>query len=292
MSNFFEAPTINFKTTTLNGAIDDSVQTIAVNSATNLVAPGYIIIDRVNAAGTSTPDSREVIYYTGISTSNLTGCVRGADGSTARSHSDGAIVETTFTVGMWNDMVDILGVVMTKDSALKSYISPVSIARVETAYLNGAFINGVRLAVSSIASIAEIQTPKITATKFAGHTGQFVWTTAGSLTTSRATAATDTHLPFLRARKDLTVNNIWAGVNSAPSLSIARFDIAYAATPTSSLARLGEVYVDIGESTSDSAVTAATIAFSSLASGMLIYPSVGMHGGSGDLTLTIDATER
>ena len=54
MSNFFEAPTINFKTTTLNGAIDDSVQTIAVNSATNLVAPGYIIIDRVNAAGTST----------------------------------------------------------------------------------------------------------------------------------------------------------------------------------------------------------------------------------------------
>src|SRR3990167_196968 len=103
MGNLFKAPTSNFFSTTLNGAINDAVQTITLTTTTGLQAPGYIVVNRQDSSGTDTPSSREVISFTGISGSDLTGCTRAADGSTARSHSNGAIVESNFTVGMWNN---------------------------------------------------------------------------------------------------------------------------------------------------------------------------------------------
>lgn len=103
MASLYKAPTVNFKSNDLNGAINDSVTTITLTSTTDLQAPGYIVIDREDGAGAATPAKREVVSYTGISSNDLTGCSRGADGSTARSHSDGALVEATFTVGMWNN---------------------------------------------------------------------------------------------------------------------------------------------------------------------------------------------
>ena len=83
-AGLFKAPTINFKSTSLDGAINDSATTISVTSATNMQAPGYIVIDREDGSGTATPNSREVVKFTGISSNDLTGCTRGADGSTAR----------------------------------------------------------------------------------------------------------------------------------------------------------------------------------------------------------------
>lgn len=103
MANLVKAPTKDFVSTTLNGTIDDSVSTITLTSTSNLQAPGYVVIDREDSSGTSTPNKREVVYYTGISGSDLTGCVRGADNSTARSHNSSAIVETNMTVGTWNN---------------------------------------------------------------------------------------------------------------------------------------------------------------------------------------------
>lgn len=98
------APSSNFWSTTLDGSINDSVQTITLSSTTGLEAPGYLIIDREDSSGTATPSSREVIYYTGISSNDLTGVTRGSDGSTARSHSDGALTESTMTIGMFNGL--------------------------------------------------------------------------------------------------------------------------------------------------------------------------------------------
>jgi len=106
MTSLFKAPTSNFWSTTLNGAIDDSVDSITLNSATGLQAPGYLIIDREDGNGNITSDKREIISFTGISTNTLTGVTRGADNSTATSHSDGALVEATFTVGIHNDSRD------------------------------------------------------------------------------------------------------------------------------------------------------------------------------------------
>jgi len=133
-NTFYTAPTANYVSKTLNGAIDDTQTTITLNNATNLQAPGYVVIDRTTASGTATPDNREVVSYTGISGSDLTGCTRGADGSTARAHSDAAVVETMPTVGMWNSLTTIVATAMTGDGYLKAINSPVSIARVETPF--------------------------------------------------------------------------------------------------------------------------------------------------------------
>lgn len=145
MPTFFTAPTINYKQTTLNGAITDSAGTITVNSATNLQAPGYIVIDRVDANGVSTPNAREVVSYTGISGSDLTGCVRGADGSTQQAHSDAAVVETMPTVGMWNSLTTIVATAITSDGYLRATASPVTVGRLEAKNL-----------YASVASIAQV----------------------------------------------------------------------------------------------------------------------------------------
>lgn len=129
MPTLFVAPTANFVQTTLNGNINDSQSTITLNSTSNLQAPGYIVIDRVDSGNTATPNAREIVFYTGVSGNDLTGCTRGADNSTARSHSSGAIVETTPSVGMWNSLATIIDRAITNDGYLKAIASPVSIAR-------------------------------------------------------------------------------------------------------------------------------------------------------------------
>jgi len=67
-------------TTTLNEDLDTSETSIDVVSATGLTASGTIVVDT------------ESITYSGISTNTLTGCVRGANGTTAAAHLTGAVV--------------------------------------------------------------------------------------------------------------------------------------------------------------------------------------------------------
>lgn len=148
-STIYTAPTANYLSKTLNGSIGDSDDTITLNNTTSMQAPGYIVIDRTNSAGTATPDNREVVSYTGISGSDLTGCARGADGSTNRAHADGAIVETMPTVGMWNSLATIVDQAVTGDGYLKAIGSPVSIARMQI----------IQEAVTSIASITRLEGP-------------------------------------------------------------------------------------------------------------------------------------
>ena len=71
--------------TTLNGVHTDAITTISLASGTgaNYPASGTIII------------GSEAISYTGVSTDDLTGCTRGALGTTAAAHSDGDAVHST-----------------------------------------------------------------------------------------------------------------------------------------------------------------------------------------------------
>lgn len=147
MATLFRAPGVNFLSTTLNGAISDAATTITLNSTTNLRAPGYLVINREDGSGNATPNAREVIYFTGISGSDITGVTRAADGSTARSHSDGALVEPTMTVGLYNSLVSIVDSGLDNNGYLRAIASPVSIARLETN----------QIALNSIASITELQ---------------------------------------------------------------------------------------------------------------------------------------
>jgi hypothetical protein len=67
-------------TNQLNGAIDNAVTTITVDSTTGFPATGILDI------GT------ELITYTAKTGTDFTGCVRGTNGTTAASHADNAIV--------------------------------------------------------------------------------------------------------------------------------------------------------------------------------------------------------
>ena len=74
---------------TLNGAINNSVTSIVLTSAASFTTSGTVVIDSEN------------ITYTGKSVNTLTGCTRGASGSTAASHSSGAVVQQSDTFTGW-----------------------------------------------------------------------------------------------------------------------------------------------------------------------------------------------
>lgn len=97
--------------TTLNGAITVSDETITLTMVAGLPSGGGIlVIDRINASGTATPDTREYISYTGVSGMTITGATRGLAGSTAQAHSSGAIVEEVWSVTHVLDLISFLGV--------------------------------------------------------------------------------------------------------------------------------------------------------------------------------------
>src|SRR3990167_3605431 len=156
MATIFLAPTANFIQKTLSGAITDSADTITLNNVTNLTAPGYAVINRVNSAGTATPNSREVVFYTDLSGSDLTGVTRGADGSTNRAHGDSSIVEFTPTVGMWNSLATVVSTGFTGDGYLKAVSSPVSLAILHTGTriaLSGASVTGILTGINMVFGI-------------------------------------------------------------------------------------------------------------------------------------------
>jgi len=164
MATFYKAPTSNYWSTTLNGAINDSVDTITLTTTSGLQAPGVIVINREDGAGTATPSAREIVHYTGISSNDLTGCTRGEENSTARSHNDGALVEAVFTVEHWNDLRDAVAVAISTDGTNIAVSGTASIATLRPVTTVGAV-----MAVTSIASIARVETAWLDA-----NDGEFV----------------------------------------------------------------------------------------------------------------------
>ena len=74
---------------TLNGGIDAVVTTITVFDTTAFTATGAIWIDG------------EYITYTGTTATDFTGCVRGANGTTAAAHLTGALVSQATSFPGW-----------------------------------------------------------------------------------------------------------------------------------------------------------------------------------------------
>ena len=75
--------------TTVNEDLDASETTITLTSAAAFPTAGTILINS------------ELITYTGKSSNDLTGCTRGASGSTAATHSNGATVTDASDFGGW-----------------------------------------------------------------------------------------------------------------------------------------------------------------------------------------------
>ena len=79
----------------LNGAINNSVTTITVDSTTGFAATGTLLIDS------------ELITYTGKTGTDFTGCTRGASGTTAASHLDNATVFDALTFVGWGQAATV-----------------------------------------------------------------------------------------------------------------------------------------------------------------------------------------
>jgi hypothetical protein len=89
------------------GAVaDGTTQTVPLSSVTNLPTDTavVVVIDRVDADGTATPQYEETLIGV-VSGTNLVNCVRGAEG-TAQAHNAGAVVEVLFTAKGFNDLID------------------------------------------------------------------------------------------------------------------------------------------------------------------------------------------
>ena len=239
MANFYKAPVSNYWSTTLNGAINDSVDTITLTSTTGLQSPGALVINREDGSGTATPTAREIIHYTGTSGTDLTGCTRGEEGSTARSHSDGALVEAVFTVEHWNDLRDAVASVVSTDGANIAVTGTASIAAI-----NSPFLTGARIATTSIASIARVQTKWLQATD--GEFTKFNTTSVASI-----------------ARGEFAFAEIkQAAVPSIASIALVQYEASKPATTTDSDA--ATVTMDFNASNSHTVVLGGdrTIAFS------------------------------
>jgi hypothetical protein len=92
-SNLYIA--VNGLQTTLAASILATDTTIQLASTTSFPTTGYVTID-----------NSEVVNYTGISGSNLTGCIRGADGTTAAPHTLGVTVGLTIVAAHHNLLKD------------------------------------------------------------------------------------------------------------------------------------------------------------------------------------------
>ena len=89
----FGGTVANALTTTLNGAINASTTTIVLTTVVNFPSTG------TNHISIGSED----ISYTGISGNTLTGVTRGARGTTAASHSDGATITNTSDFVAWGE---------------------------------------------------------------------------------------------------------------------------------------------------------------------------------------------
>jgi len=85
---------VNSLQTTLGSPAGSGDVTLTLVSTTGFPTAGYVTIDN------------EVISYTGVSGGTLTGCTRGADGTTAAAHSAGAAVSATIVAAHHNSLKD------------------------------------------------------------------------------------------------------------------------------------------------------------------------------------------
>lgn len=142
-ATLFKSSTGNAFNTTLNGTISDSDDTITLTTTSGLQTPGVVVIDRIDANDEATPTVREYVSFTGISSSDLTGCTRGLGGSVAQEHSSSAKVEEVFSISHWNSMIDFLQVSHDSDGKIVTSLATIAQVRIVT-HLNasGASISG------------------------------------------------------------------------------------------------------------------------------------------------------
>lgn len=94
--------------TTLSSGITDVAGSMDVADASKIVSPCYLVIDRVDSAGTLKATSLwEYVKVTNVSSNTLT-ITRAQGGSTGQAHGSGAVVEAVITGSMFEDWYAVL----------------------------------------------------------------------------------------------------------------------------------------------------------------------------------------
>jgi hypothetical protein len=94
--------------TTLSSGITDVAGSMDVSDASKIVAPCYLVIDRVDSSGTLKSTSLwEYVKVTNVASNTLT-VTRAQGGSTGQAHGSGAVVEAVVTSSMFEDWYDAL----------------------------------------------------------------------------------------------------------------------------------------------------------------------------------------
>lgn len=94
--------------TTLSAGITDVAGSMDVADASKIVAPCYLVIDRVDSSGALKSTTLwEYVKVTNVATNTLT-ITRAQGGSTGQSHGSGAVVEAVVTSSMFEDWYNAL----------------------------------------------------------------------------------------------------------------------------------------------------------------------------------------
>ena len=94
--------------TTLSSGITDVATSMDVADASKIPFPCYLVIDRVDSAGTAKATSFwEYVKVTNVASNTLT-ITRAQGGSTQQAHSSGAVVEAVITSSMFEDWYAVL----------------------------------------------------------------------------------------------------------------------------------------------------------------------------------------
>lgn len=94
--------------TTLSSGITDVATSVDVTDASKIVSPCYLVIDRVDSAGTLKSTSLwEYVKVTNVAGNTLT-VTRAQGGSTGQAHSSGAVIEAVVTSSMFEDWYNSL----------------------------------------------------------------------------------------------------------------------------------------------------------------------------------------
>jgi len=141
----------NFYATKLTNDINDTQDTITLNSPPT-VYPGNLVINARNAS------QREIISYTAIAGSTVTGVSRGQQGTTARSHIGGTIVEMNATAEDFTDALNTPNDIRLRAAdTIEDFIAE-GLVWSQTSGLTGemtagvAYINGYRVVMDAVAS--------------------------------------------------------------------------------------------------------------------------------------------
>jgi hypothetical protein len=180
---------VNELQTNLSSGINSAVTTITLNSTTSFPTVGLILIDN------------EIIKYTGISGSNLTGCTRAFDGTTAASHSAAAIVSFAVMAAHHNVLKDeIIALETSLNLTASRAIATDTNGRlvvVATTAAELAFVNGVTSAIQTQLDLkAPKASPTFTGTVTVPPAANFALQT-GTSSVLEASATTKTELGYL-----------------------------------------------------------------------------------------------